>query len=389
MGFGAGTMFPCLHQIAAAWYPKNERDRLISFVGSGSDLGVICSMIFVPYLIQLIGWKKIFFLCGLIGILWCIFFEIYGADSPESSKRITCMEKKYILSQQQRTILDTHHQMDKKKKIYIWKILFTRRETWAIYIANFCYDYGWYVFHGWIPQYLMEVVHIDFGRTTGRTTGNNNSLQAAIPYVFGYVGVLFWGRISNFLLVSSCNKYTRVKQVRQLMNGVSFFGFGLFLYLLRFVSTTWMALFFLSLTLFFGRAASVGFWVNMIDICPNPQHAGLLMSVSNTIGNLPGIIANVVTGHILEQTGEWNVVFLIASLILFTGGLFFHFNTSDQPIFQEKEIEHIRKDTKQRLPNHGGSSGSFEDTDLEEEEEEEKKYNDQQSLLHNTSINKY
>lgn len=139
-----------------------------------------------------------------------------------------------------------------------------------------------------------------------------------------------FGRIGDYLVA----KKLRVLRVRQLMNAIGLLGAAFFLFCLRYATTAEMAVVLLSMTLFCGRAAAGGYWVNMIDI--GPHHAAHVMAVSNTIGTIPGIIGNVVTGKILAETGEWNLVFGIASAVLVFGAVFFHFNAYDKSIYTKR-----------------------------------------------------
>jgi MFS family permease len=62
-----------------------------------------------------------------------------------------------------------------------------------------------------------------------------------------------------------------------------------------------------------------GFTVNSLDIYPN--NSGQMMSITNTAAQIPGIIGNIVTGEILESTGSWVSVFLVASAFAAFGTL--------------------------------------------------------------------
>lgn len=62
----------------------------------------------------------------------------------------------------------------------------------------------------------------------------------------------------------------------------------------------------------FSLSAS-GYLANMVDISGGPAMAGALMGVSNTLGTLPGILANGLTGWMLEASGgDWSNVFRLA-----------------------------------------------------------------------------
>ena len=62
-----------------------------------------------------------------------------------------------------------------------------------------------------------------------------------------------------------------------------------------------------------------GYWANMIDISPN--HAGKLLGYSNTIGTVPGIVANLFVGSVLTAQGDegWGTVWLSAIVMYALG----------------------------------------------------------------------
>lgn len=326
MGLGEGILFPCMHQIAGAWYPLQERSRLVSFVASGSDLGTITALIVSPAILEASNWQRIFIVFGVLSFIWVVIYFAIGVSRPEDDKHISRKEREYIVRnrtidpvthQRQRNLdeLDTHRMN--------WRVLLTSRPAWAIYVAHICYNYSWYVLLGWIPQYFHEVLKIDLGK---------HGVAAALPYMCGYAGTLLFGRVGDHLVARN----HRELHVRQLMNATGFLGSAFFLFCLRFVRTAPEAIALLSLTLFSSRATMAGYWVNMIDIAPN--HAAHIMGVSNTFATIPGIIGNVVTGKILAATGGWDLVFAIASLVLVFGAAFFHFNASDKSIYNARYV---------------------------------------------------
>jgi len=55
---------------------------------------------------------------------------------------------------------------------------------------------------------------------------------------------------------------------------------------------------------------SLGFWVNMLDVCP--ESAVTLMGFSNTVATIPGIVGQPITQAILDSSGSsepWVLVF--------------------------------------------------------------------------------
>ncbi|TDH68419.1 hypothetical protein CCR75_000148 [Bremia lactucae] len=324
MGLGEGVLFPCMHQIAGTWYPVQERSRLVSLVASGSDLGTISALIISPAILAASGWQRIFIVYGVLSFIWVVVYSVTGVSRPEEDRYITIEERSYIARNR---VYDSETRCRQSSCVKIishkinWHVLLTSRPAWAIYVAHMCYNYSWYVLLGWIPQYFNQALNLDLTK--------NGGFAAALPYICGYFGTILFGRLGDTLITRGY----RVLHVRQAFNAFSFIGCAFFLVLMRFAKTAPMAVAFLCLALFTGRAATAGYWVNMIDVAPN--HAAHVMGISNTFGTIPGIIGNVVTGAILQKSGSWNLVFLIAALVLVFGVVFFHCNASDESMFAE------------------------------------------------------
>ena len=106
------------------------------------------------------------------------------------------------------------------------------------------------------------------------------------------------------------------------MQGIAFIGPGLSLTALCFASTgvtSGVASLLSCGALGLGAASHSGFWANAVDI--SPRYAGVLLGISNTVATLPGIIANISTGFILQQAPEsgWTIVFGLAISIYAVG----------------------------------------------------------------------
>ena len=59
-----------------------------------------------------------------------------------------------------------------------------------------------------------------------------------------------------------------------------------------------------------GALNQSAFWANIMDVAPN--HAGILVGISNTMATLPGILCNLSTGYMLGHGVGWPPVLLLA-----------------------------------------------------------------------------
>jgi ACS family glucarate transporter-like MFS transporter len=86
-----------------------------------------------------------------------------------------------------------------------------------------------------------------------------------------------------------------------------------------FVENTWLllSLFTISLT---GMATAISLNFSLVnDLLRNPEDSGKAMAILVIGGNSFGIIAPIVTGHVIQLTGSYNWAFGIAGLLLVTG----------------------------------------------------------------------
>ena len=94
---GKGVLFPCMHQIASAWYPVQQRSSLVTLVASGSDLATISALIISPAIMAASGWQRIFVVFSAFSFFWVVMYVHEGAGQPGDDPRITVEERTSIL----------------------------------------------------------------------------------------------------------------------------------------------------------------------------------------------------------------------------------------------------------------------------------------------------
>ena len=188
--------------------------------------------------------------------------------------------------------------------------------VWAIVINHFCSNWGFYVILTWLPTYFNQALGVDL-----RQVG----LYTILPWLAMFVMANVAGWIADSLLQRGLS----VTFVRKLMQSIGFFGPALFLFLIGGVTSALQAVSYMCCVLGLGAFALSGFAVNHLDI--GPRYAGILLGLSNTAGTIPGIIGVTLTGYILDATGSWSLVFLIASgLYVFGAVVWLLFATGEQ-----------------------------------------------------------
>ena len=169
LGAGEAVNFPAIHSIAARWTPASERARAISLHLSGTALGTIIALLASPPIIIAFGWEAVFYVSGLLGLLWLAMWWWKAADWPEHSPGVSAAE----LSE----IRVGRSEVDAAEAIP-WHKICREPAVWAIVMAHLCNNFGYYILLLWLPSYLDQTFHVPL---------KDLGVMAVMPYVASFV----------------------------------------------------------------------------------------------------------------------------------------------------------------------------------------------------------
>ncbi len=98
-GLAHGLLWPAISSRVVNWAPPSEKSRLIGIASSGSYVGNVFALELGGYLCVsgfAGGWGSIFYIFGIIGIVWFILLMVLASDSPTNHKFIGLREREYI-----------------------------------------------------------------------------------------------------------------------------------------------------------------------------------------------------------------------------------------------------------------------------------------------------
>ena len=174
----------------AEWFPTKERAFAQGLFNSGAAIGGIISIPLIAFLSVYFGWKAIFIIVGITGLLWLIPWLILVKAPPREHPWITPEERNYILSGQRNQDADGDGNFDEGYNPGLAGML-GHKESWGVIIASAVIDPIWWLFVFWIPIYLSEVYGMDV-----KTIG----IYGWVPYVGAMVGAWFGGLLAQRLL---------------------------------------------------------------------------------------------------------------------------------------------------------------------------------------------
>uniref|UniRef100_A0A4W5RVL5 Solute carrier family 17 member 8 n=1 Tax=Hucho hucho TaxID=62062 RepID=A0A4W5RVL5_9TELE len=322
-GLVEGVTYPACHGMWAKWAPPLERSRLATTSFCGSYAGAVIAMPLAGVLVQFVGWPSVFYIYGVFGIIWYIFWLLLAYGSPAAHPTISDEERIYI----ETTIGEGVKILSATEKFKTpWRRFFTSMPVYAIIVANFCRSWTFYLLLISQPAYFEEV----FGFSIGKV-----GLLSAVPHMVMTIVVPIGGQLADFL---RSRKILSTTNVRKIMNCGGFGMEATLLLVVGFSHTRGVAISFLVLAVGFSGFAISGFNVNHLDIAP--RYASILMGISNGVGTLSGMVCPLIVGALTKHKTrlEWQNVFVIAAMVHYTGVIFYAiFASGDKQEWAEQE----------------------------------------------------
>ena len=312
MGIGEGVTFPAWQSLYARWIPFKERTRAIAFTNSGISIGTIIGYIGTQMIIISLGWEWAFYIFGIVGLVWFIFWNRNVSSYPAEHKKISSKELQYIS--------ENAPSSEPAKKILL-KDLLLNKPFLAIVAATFANNWSLFVFLSFLPKFIDNELGIDL-------ESRIFVILIIIPSIISVLAL----NAGGFLADKMIRNGMKVVKVRKIVNSIGFFGSAFCLFLIPLFESISIIIILICITNLFTGAAAGGFGVNHADIGPNST--GTLVGVASTFGMIAGILGNAVSGLVLEITNSWTLIFYIAASLIVMGGLIYLLYASDQKQFE-------------------------------------------------------
>jgi MFS transporter, ACS family, hexuronate transporter len=288
LGLGESGNFPASIKSIAEWFPKRERALATGLFNSGTNVGALVTPLVVPWITLTWGWYWAFVVTGAIGFAWlALWWVIY--DHPERHPKVSAAELAYIRSDP----------VDPPAHIP-WTTLFKHRQTWAFAIAKGMTDPIWWLYLFWVPDFL--------NRNHGINLTTMGPPLVAI-YLVADGGSIGGGWLSSALIKRgwSVNAGRKTAMLVCALAVVPMiFASG--------AKNMWVAVALVSVA----AAAHQGWSANVFTMASDmfPRKAvGSVVGIGGTAGAIGGMLIAKLTGYILQATGSYLPVFLIAAFV--------------------------------------------------------------------------
>ncbi len=293
LGIGESANFPAAIKTITEWFPKKERALATGLFNTGATAGAIAAPIIVSGITLSLGWQWAFILTGSLGFLWILFWMSWY-NIPQKHPKVSKNELNYILQ-------DNSGKEESGRK-FPWKKLFRYRQTFIICLTRFISDWVWWFFLFWIPDFLSKTQGIDLKEVV---------LPLIVIYAISSVGGVGGGWLSSrFIQRGKSIDYARKTAILICSLIV------LPVMLVPHVHNLWIVVLFIALAAAGHQGWASNIFTIVSDIYPKDVVASMT-GLSGFTGAIGGALSASFVGLLLETTGSYFLIFMIAASVYF------------------------------------------------------------------------
>ncbi|MDQ3257205.1 MAG: MFS transporter [Acidobacteriota bacterium] len=285
LGLGEAGNFPAAIKTVAEWFPKKERALATGIFNSGSNVGAIVAPLAVPFIAVTYGWQWAFIITGALGFIWLAFWlAVYR--KPEEHPKLSRAELAHIQSDP----------LEPTTRIP-WARLLPHRQTWAFALGKFLTDPVWWVYLFWLPKFL-------------NTTYGLNITQIGLPlvviYIVADIGSIGGGWLSSSLIKRGWS-VNRARKSTMLLCAAAVVP----IMFASQASNLWVAVGLISIAAAAHQGWSANLFTMVSDMFPR-RAVGSVVGIGGMAGAVGGMLIATTVGLILQHTGSYLPIFIIA-----------------------------------------------------------------------------
>jgi MFS family permease len=294
-GMGEAGAYPNIARAFHNWFPFQERGFAKGTVWMASRFAGGMTPIIVYYVMYDVvtpggakeeQWRHVFYIFGVLGVLWCGLWWWWYRDNPAEKTGVNAAELELIRS-------DGIPRID--RLAVPWGKLLRSPNLWLLCISYACGAYGWYINITYFPGYLKDELGIVRGSDKFSWEFVKAGLMTGLPLLVGSVSCLIGGLLTDTFIKRTDNR----KWGRRLFGIV---GHGLcascYFVAIFFMKDPWIFVLLIAFAAFWNDLTMGASWASCLDI--GGRYSGIVAGCMNTVGNLGGALAGILTGRILD-----------------------------------------------------------------------------------------
>jgi MFS family permease len=275
LGVGESAAFPCSSKLLAQHLPHHKLGAANGLIGVGLALGPAFGTLFGGLLMARLGWREVFLLFGVLSLTWLVPWLLTTRKASAEAASLAA---------------------DGPAPPFL--AILGKREAWGASLGHFANNYAFYFVISWLPLYLVKAR----GFTVAQMAGIGGVIYVVYAISSFSVGWLSdrWMQagasanrvrkttiIAGLCIVAAAMIGCVAGDARMSVASLIVAGFG------------------------FGFGTPNIFAIG--QTLAGPLAAGKWISVQNVAGSLAGIVAPIITGLVVDRTGQFYWAFVVAA----------------------------------------------------------------------------
>ena len=285
LGLGEAGNFPAAIKTVAEWFPRRERAFATGIFNSGSNIGAIVAPLMVPLIALSLGWQAAFLFTGVLSATWLVVWLLWYR-APEKQPRLSEAELAYIRSDPPEATAKVP-----------WSRILRHRQAWAFVAAKFLTDPIWWFFLFWLPKFL----HSEYGLTL-----LGLGLPLVVIFVLADVGSILGGWLAGRFIRMGWS-VNRARKSAMLLCALCVVP----IVFAAQADNLWLAVGLIGLATAGHQGWSANVFTLTSDMFPR-QAVGSVVGIGGFAGAVGGMLIATFTGFLLQTTGSYLPVFLMA-----------------------------------------------------------------------------
>ena len=303
LGVGQAVAFPASARAVANWFRDRERGTVTGGYLAGVRWGQALVNGVGGLFLAAYDWRLFFLVIGLSSLLWLLPWWGFLGRWEKGPASAAAADRKQPSSS--------------SLPFFQSLALLRHRSVFGIFLGFFAYDYAWFVYQNWLPEYLIG---------ERQFSPKEMLVYSSAPFAVMSVIILLSGFLSDWLIRRGRSE-TRVRKI--------FIVVGMALACLivpaGLVADKMTAVWLMTISLCGLGISAPNTWTLTQAAC-SKHIVGTVSGIQNFGGNLGGIIAPALTGYIAHKTNSFALALSITGAVLVVGILAYAFLISQKVV---------------------------------------------------------